>query len=52
MPIQISSGSYHNIILSRALPRLDNPSLENQIVTTYGIQGETQGGGQQEERRN
>ena len=50
MPIQISCGSYHNLVLSRAVPRLDNPSLDNQIVTTYGIQGDSAAGGQNNKR--
>jgi mitogen-activated protein kinase kinase kinase 9 len=28
-PIQIACGSYHNIILSRSLPKQEQPSLEN-----------------------
>lgn len=42
MPIQISCGAYHNIILSRALPKAEHPSFENQIVTFYGLVGEAQ----------
>ena len=38
-PIKIACGSYHNIILSESLPKQDQPSLENQILTTYGLDG-------------
>lgn len=44
-PIQIACGSYHNIILSESLPKQEQPSLENQILTTYGLDGA--GGNQQ-----
>ena len=37
MPIQIACGSYHNIILSRALPKQEPPTFDNQIVTSYGL---------------
>lgn len=37
MPIQIACGSYHSVILSRALPKQEHPSFENQIVTSYGL---------------
>ena len=40
MPLHISSGAYHNVILSRALPQLEQPSFENQIVTQYGLVGD------------
>jgi hypothetical protein len=40
MPIHISSGAYHNVILSRALPQVESPSFENQIVTQYGLVGD------------
>jgi hypothetical protein len=51
MPIQISCGSYHNIILSRVHPKHDAPSLDNQIITSYGLQGEAGSSGGQQERR-
>ena len=38
-PTSIACGSYHNIILSKSLPRQEQPSLENQILTTYGLDG-------------
>ena len=37
MPIQIACGSYHNIILSKVLPRQDQPSFDNQIVSSYAL---------------
>lgn len=39
----IAAGSYHNIVLSRALPQQEDPSFENQIVTSYGLVGEAAG---------
>ena len=42
MSIFIASGSYHNLVLSRALPKQESSNLENQIVTTFGVQGESQ----------
>jgi len=40
VPIMISSGAYHNVILSRALPKIEEPTFDNQIVTQYGLVGD------------
>jgi hypothetical protein len=40
VPISIVSGAYHNIVLSRMLPTIENPSFDNQIVTSYGLSGD------------
>lgn len=45
----MACGSYHNIILSRALPKQETSNLDNQIVTTYGITGENN---QQQQQNN
>ena len=37
----ISSGAYHNVILSRALPKSEESSFDNQIVTHYGLVGDS-----------
>ena len=29
MPISIACGSYHTLILSKGLPKIENPSLDN-----------------------
>jgi hypothetical protein len=42
MTIFIAAGSYHNLILSRALPKQESPTVDSQIVTTYGISADTQ----------
>ena len=39
MPIQIACGAYHSIALSRALPKQETPSFENQIVTSFALGG-------------
>lgn len=38
--MQISSGAYHNLVLSRAMPKVEQPSFDNQIVTSYGLVGD------------
>ena len=41
MPMQISSGAYHNLVLSRAMPKIEHPNFDNQIVTSYGLTPES-----------
>jgi hypothetical protein len=51
MPIQIACGSYHNVILSRALPKQELPSFENQIVTSYGLANDAGNGDAQNQNQ-
>ena len=37
VPLEIACGSYHNIVLSHALPKQEQPNFDNQILTKYGL---------------
>ena len=40
MPTKITSGYYHNIVLSHGLPKIEQSSTSNQIVAHYSLQEE------------